>query len=216
MSPKGVYEVIEETQENGREDSQLILFKLRFALAMIHENKGEFQKFFESMPEMGKRQKDEDDSCYGERCAVMLTAAVNSELSNGDQLEHAAATAQRQLEWTQTYFGVSSRRHIEAIELLANVRVAQSQHDDAITLLKKSAELRKGLLGNDHPSIASVNKKIDAIRRLELEKTALIWRPQLGSESEPADRYGASKSSRASGLPAYLDGTERYGGYENP
>jgi hypothetical protein len=66
---------------------------------------------------------------------------------------------------------------VEALELLAEVRVAQNQYDDAIALLKKSADLRAGLLGPDHPSIARLQKEIDALRKRHLDNAEPIWTP---------------------------------------
>ena len=92
----------------------------------------------------------------------MTTDFADHDLKDGENLNLAAERSQHHVEWTQEYFGVSSRYHIEAIELLAKVRIAQARFDDAVALLKHSCKLRAGLLGKDHPSIARLNREIDA------------------------------------------------------
>ena len=116
-------------------------------------------------------------------------AFVRYYATDGNDLTKAAEHGERLIGSAQEYFGVSSRRYIEIIELMAKIRLAQSRHDDAIALLQKSMRLRAELLGADHPSIASVSGQIDEIRHATLDAAEPIWETTEIEDTDIADRY---------------------------
>jgi tetratricopeptide (TPR) repeat protein len=187
-------DLVEQTTKDSDGLSQLDLFDLHFSLAITYAQKGAFDKYLKAFPAEGlKKQVDEDDARFADRIVLINSAAVNWAVLEG-RLDLAERKAQKELDWSQEYFGVSSRPHVEANELLAKVRVAQEKNDEAIVLLKKSADLRARLLGEEHPSISRLHKEIDAIRKKQLDNSEPIWtRPNNGDESLSADRYGTAK-----------------------
>ena len=61
-------------------------------------------------------------------------------ISEDGDIKSAVKEGQELVDVTQRAYGVSSRQHIDAIELLAKVRVAQSKYDEAVELLNKSVK----------------------------------------------------------------------------
>jgi tetratricopeptide (TPR) repeat protein len=182
--------LIYQTTKDSSGLSQFDLFCIRFSLAITYAEKGEFDKYLKALPDGAGRQVDEDERLFAERIAKMDAAAVNCSVLAGS-LERAEKDANHAIDWAQQYFGVSSLRYVEATELLSKVRIAQDKNDDATVLLKKSADIRAGLLGKDHPSVARVQKEIDAIRKKQLAKAEPIWTPiDNGANSKATDRYG--------------------------
>jgi tetratricopeptide (TPR) repeat protein len=174
--------LIEETNRDPEGLSERDLSNLRFALAVVYADKGLYQQYF-ALSDGGREQINEQEDPDPERAITMTIVFVNYSVSVGEDLTVAADKAQELVEWTQKSYGVSSSHHVEAIELLAKVRISQSRYDDAIALLKKSAELRVGLLGPDHPSIAKLHKEVDAVRKTQLDAAEPIWTP-LDSNSD--------------------------------
>ena len=175
----------------GFSDYNLLLFSTRFSLAITYGEKGAYSQYLKAFPVGAQnKQEGEDDDVFADRLELINAIAVNWAISEG-KLDLAEPKAQRVVDWSQRYSGVSSRRHIEAIELLAKVRVAQKKPDEAVVLLKKCSDLRAGLFGKDHPSITRVQKEIDVIRKKQLDNAEPIWTPP--ADSETADRYGEAK-----------------------
>jgi tetratricopeptide (TPR) repeat protein len=184
-------QLIEDIKRDPEGLSEGDLSNLKFALAVLYADKGAYRQYRDALADGGHEQSDEQGNQDPERSIAMTVAYVNYNLSVGEDLILAAEKAQELVEWTQKHYGVSSRRHVEALELLAKVRVAQSRYDDAVTLLKKSANMRAGLLGPTHPSVARLHKEIDDLRKQQLDNAEPIWTPLFhDADSELADRYG--------------------------
>jgi hypothetical protein len=130
--------LIEETNRDPAGLSERDLSNLRFALAVIYADKGSYRQYF-ALSDGGREQINEQEDPDPERAITMTIVFVNYSVSVGEDLTAAADKAQELVEWTQKSYGVSSSHHVEAIELLAKVRVAQSRYDDATALLKKCA-----------------------------------------------------------------------------
>jgi tetratricopeptide (TPR) repeat protein len=194
-SEKIYLDLLRQTNENPEGFSKIELYDLKFSLAVLYAEKGEFEKHLKAtkaLPGGLGKQVDEDVREYGRRMIMLDTAVVNCGIST-NKLDPAEKAALNAVERAQKYFGASSLEHVEAIELLSKVRVAQFQYAEAAVLLKKSADIRAGLLGDDHPSVARLHKEIDAIRNKQLTKVEPIWEP--GGEAfgpEPVDRYSQS------------------------
>jgi tetratricopeptide (TPR) repeat protein len=159
-SEQAYRELIREAKNQREEISKDDLPRLQFALAALYCDKGAFTEYAKIVPNSYR-----DGAIDWEGKIVQTTAYVNYRLSIGRNIDRAADKAQELAEGTQKAYGVLSREHIEAIELLAKVRIAQSQYDEAVKLLRKSVKLRSVLLGESHPSIARVNKVIDDTRK---------------------------------------------------
>jgi tetratricopeptide (TPR) repeat protein len=165
-SEKIYSDLLRQTNENPEAFSKIELYDLKFSLAVLYAEKGEFDKHLKAtkaLPGGLGKQVDEDVREYGRRMIMLDTAVVNCGVST-NKLDPAEKAGLNAVERAQRYFGASSLEYVEAIELLSKVRVAQSQYTEAADLLKKSADTRATLLGNDHPSIARLHKEIDAIR----------------------------------------------------
>jgi hypothetical protein len=159
-------------------------YNLQFALAALYAEKGAYREYGETLPNQEHERADFNGKRDLAKFVIMKTAFINYTVSIGTNAELAAEEAQKLADWTQEVYGVSSRKHIEAIELLANVRISQWRYDDAIALFKKSADLRARLLGEDHPSITRLYKDIDAVRKTSLDAAALpIGTPLVPSDS---------------------------------
>src|SRR5262249_18020250 len=140
--------LVKQTDEDPDGFSKLELYDLRFGLAILYAEKGELQKHLEatkSLPGGLGKQADEDVREYGGRMVMLETAAANFCLAQKN-LNAAEKTARNAVRRSQLYFGAASLEHADAVELLSNVRVAQSNYGEAVDLLKKSADIRAGLL----------------------------------------------------------------------
>jgi tetratricopeptide (TPR) repeat protein len=184
-------ELIEQTKRDPKGLTEEDLSDLKFALAVLYADKGAHPQYYDMLSAAGYKPSDKHAPSDSERWIIMMTAFVSCHVSTGESVAIAAEKAQELAEWTQKSYGVSSRRHIEALELLAKVRVAQNQYDDAIALLQKSADLRAGLLGQDHPSIKRLHTEIDAVRKQQLDSAEPVWKPlSPEADSGNSDHYG--------------------------
>jgi tetratricopeptide (TPR) repeat protein len=182
-------ELIEQTKSDpdGRPED---LSNLRLALAVLYANKGEYRRYHDMLADDGHEQNEVRVNADPDRAITIITAFVHYSVSEGENLPFAAQKAQELVEWTQKLSGVSSRRHVEALELLAKVRAAELRYNDAVRLLKKSAELRSVLLGPTHPSVARLQTEINALRKQQLDTAAPVWTPIVQeSISGPAGLY---------------------------
>jgi hypothetical protein len=186
---EGIYlSVQEDIKQNPEGVTKDAILDLRFAIATLYAEKGEFEKYRKTVPDQPEDLYNEDGEFVPRRAVVMARAYINFNLPPNGDLTRAADKGQRHSDWTREYFGVSSRQHVEALELLSKVRIAQKDYDEAEKLLKKSADLRSTLLGNEHSSITRTYKEIDAIRKQMLDDAhQLIW--PKSTEREVADRY---------------------------
>jgi tetratricopeptide (TPR) repeat protein len=158
-------ELLKQADDKSDSLSEDDLYNLRFARAALYAEKGEFKKYVDAFPADERKITDEDGNRdYGTEL-IKANAIVNYNLTVDGKIDVAADKALQTVDHTKQYYGASSRRHIEAIELLAKVRIAQDRNNDAIALLKQSADLREKLLGKDHESIARIHKEIDSIKK---------------------------------------------------
>jgi tetratricopeptide (TPR) repeat protein len=196
--------LIQQCKENSEGLSDDDLYELQFSLAILYGHKGAYQECRDAMPEDNRTNVDKNSRRESDRSFVIKMILANYYLSEEKNLisasdldeelieknlNGASDLGEELIESSQETYGVSSCEHIQAIELLATVRVEQGKYDDAVQLLTKSAKLRSGLFGNDHPSIARVNTELDTARKKLRESP--IWKPIISdSETETDARYG--------------------------
>jgi hypothetical protein len=77
---------------------------------------------------------------------------------------------------------------------MAKVRIAQARYPDSLELLNKSAKIRVGLFGENHPSIAKVRAEIERVRKLLLNDETALMQVIDKDDLNVADRYGNSTS----------------------
>lgn len=187
---EGIYiSIQDDIKQNPEGITRDATLDARFALAALYAEKGEFEKYRKTVPGKQEDLYDDDGEFVSWRAVSMARAYINYNTSPDGKLARAADKGQRHCDWTREYFGVASREHIEALELLSKVRVAEKKYEEAERLLKESAKFRSTLLGNEHPSIASTYKDVDAVRKQMLDDAEQeIW-PQA-AERAVAERYG--------------------------
>jgi tetratricopeptide (TPR) repeat protein len=187
--------LIREANARSNELSKDELYRLILNRAVAYAENGEFEKFQKALPDSSRKHINADGNQDRDGDLCKVTAYINWELQQAKHLEFVAAGAQILVDSTQEIYGVSSRQHIEAIELLAKVRANQSQYDDAADLLKKSIELRAVLLGADHPSIVQLQNEIEMARKMQQSKIEMSSVPvDFDTALKPLDQFGNTDS----------------------
>jgi tetratricopeptide (TPR) repeat protein len=181
--------LIQQTKESADEFSDDNVYGLKVMLAMAYRYKGDYRKCVETMPQ--RREVNDNTQVNLNRDFTLGIASVNLAMSDGETVEKAAELGQQLIDETQETFGVSSPEYIEALELMAAVRTEQEDYVEAGALLNKSASLRARLLGDGHPSVTRVRKKISAAIAKQSEQP--IWEPGTVSDVETPDRYGEAE-----------------------
>jgi hypothetical protein len=139
---------------------------VKFELRAVYADTGAFDK----LAELGAAQTVEfngaDGNVDSHRIFLMESSIAKYHISGDKDLSEAEAKCQDLVDRIKYYRGVSSTLYIQAIELMSKVKIAQSQHADALALLEKSSDLRAGLFEPDHPSVARTKAEIDRVRKL--------------------------------------------------
>jgi tetratricopeptide (TPR) repeat protein len=141
--------------------------RARIGLAGVYADKGRFREALDVLPDQTDLV-DKNGAIYPHYDFALGALYYRCCLGENTDLKTVAEEWEDNVDETKRYFGESSRQYVEAIELLAQLYTAQSKYNEAVELLKKSADVRAGLLGPAHPSIKVVWNQIDAVRNQSL------------------------------------------------
>ncbi len=164
---------LQEANNYPEEISKDRLRVMRFELRALYADLGAFDKLAELGAAQTAEFTDEDGHVVSYRIFLMESSIVKYHLSGDRNLADAEAKCQNLIDLMKYYRGVSSTSYIQAIELMSKVKIARSRYDEAIELLKKSSELRAGLFGSDHPSVARTQAEIERVRKISVGVAAV-------------------------------------------
>jgi tetratricopeptide (TPR) repeat protein len=167
--------ILKGADEHSENLSKDYMLTAKFELAATYADMGAYQKCQQWMPNGARDYYDENGTTVSDRVAIVYSTNVEYfMLSDKKDLDNAEALCQTLIERMQHYDGVLSPSYVAAIELMAKVRLAQAQYNEAIELLNKSSGIRTELFGNDHPSIANTRAEVARIRKLALERKTTV------------------------------------------
>lgn len=169
---------LKDAREHPKFISRDEVISAEFELAAMYADMGAYEQYDKVMPKEATDFYEVDGKPDPRRVAFAASSYVKyytfSERKNS---EIAAKHCQKFIDQMQFYYGVSSPKYVEATELMAKVRIEQRRYNDAIELLKKSSQIRAGLFGSDHPSIARLHAEIDQIGKLSLADSSTVRLP---------------------------------------
>jgi len=160
-------------KEPDSQQKKLLEGRARIGLAAVYADKGRFREALDVLPDQADLV-DKNGTINPIYDFALGALYYRCCLGENIDLETVAEEWEDNVDETKRYFGESSRQYVEAIELLAQLYTALSKHNEAVELLKKSADIRAGLLGPAHPSIKVVWNQIDAVRNQSLSDSKSV------------------------------------------